>query len=47
MIDIISILTPKQDFDATSSAVTACLDICVRMDPFGEVVNSVIVGRVK
>ncbi|PQE24117.1 nicotianamine synthase protein [Rutstroemia sp. NJR-2017a BVV2] len=35
------------DFDATSSAVTACLDICVRMDPFGEVVNSVIVGRVK
>ncbi|KAM3084347.1 hypothetical protein ACMFMG_001546 [Clarireedia jacksonii] len=35
------------DFDATSSAVTDCLDICVRMDPFGEVVNSVIVGRVK
>ncbi|PQE07030.1 nicotianamine synthase protein [Rutstroemia sp. NJR-2017a BBW] len=35
------------DFDASSSAVTACLDICVRMDPFGEVVNSVIVGRVK
>ncbi|KAJ8071168.1 hypothetical protein OCU04_001507 [Sclerotinia nivalis] len=35
------------DFDVTTTAVTTYLDICVRMDPFGDVVNSVIVGRVK
>ncbi|RAL61697.1 hypothetical protein DID88_002765 [Monilinia fructigena] len=35
------------DFDVTTPATTAYLDICVRMDPFGDVVNSVIVGRVK
>ncbi|KAG4035550.1 hypothetical protein MFRU_001g03190 [Monilinia fructicola] len=35
------------DFDVTTPAVTAYLDICVRMDPFGDVVNSVIVGRVR
>ncbi|KAI9647380.1 hypothetical protein NHQ30_003765 [Ciborinia camelliae] len=35
------------DFDVTTPAITACLDICVRMDPFGEVVNSVIVGKVR
>ncbi|KAF7927822.1 hypothetical protein EAE99_005199 [Botrytis elliptica] len=35
------------DFDVTTPAVTQHLDICVRMDPFGDVVNSVIVGRVR
>ncbi|APA05886.1 hypothetical protein sscle_01g006560 [Sclerotinia sclerotiorum 1980 UF-70] len=35
------------DFDVTTQAVSTYLDICVRMDPFGDVVNSVIVGRVK
>ncbi|TGO43357.1 hypothetical protein BHYA_0002g01620 [Botrytis hyacinthi] len=35
------------DFDVTTPAVTEYLDICVRMDPFGDVVNSVIVGRVR
>ncbi|QSZ33993.1 hypothetical protein DSL72_005573 [Monilinia vaccinii-corymbosi] len=35
------------DFDVTTPAITANLEICVRMDPFGDVVNSVIVGRVK
>ncbi|TGO62649.1 hypothetical protein BCON_0018g00420 [Botryotinia convoluta] len=35
------------DFDVTTPAVTQYLDICVRMDPFGDVVNSVIVGRVR
>ncbi|KAF7942778.1 uncharacterized protein EAE97_006232 [Botrytis byssoidea] len=35
------------DFDVTTPAVTEHLDICVRMDPFGDVVNSVIVGRVR
>ncbi|ESZ96204.1 hypothetical protein SBOR_3411 [Sclerotinia borealis F-4128] len=35
------------DFDVTTPAITTCLEICVRMDPFGEVVNSVIVGRVR
>ncbi|KAF7899156.1 uncharacterized protein EAF01_008369 [Botrytis porri] len=35
------------DFDVTTPAVTQYLDIRVRMDPFGDVVNSVIVGRVR
>ncbi|KAF7884920.1 hypothetical protein EAF00_010738 [Botryotinia globosa] len=35
------------DFDVTTPAVTEYLDVCVRMDPFGDVVNSVIVGRVR
>ncbi|TVY26502.1 putative nicotianamine synthase [Lachnellula hyalina] len=40
-----SLLYP--DFDCTTEGILSVLDICVVVHPYGHVVNSVIVGRVK
>jgi nicotianamine synthase len=40
-------LTSAKEFDATTNAVSACLDVCMVVHPFNHVVNSVIIARVK
>jgi nicotianamine synthase len=42
-----NILTTRKEFDASTEAVLACLDICMVVHPYNHVVNSVIIGRVK
>lgn len=40
-------LTSPKEFDATTSGVSACLDVCLVVHPYNHVVNSVIIARVK
>ena len=40
-------LTSEKEFNATTNAVLACLEVCMVVHPYNHVVNSVIIGRVK
>jgi nicotianamine synthase len=40
-------LTSAKEFDATTNAVSAFLDVCMVVHPYNHVVNSVIIARVK